>query len=150
MRQRVLVPLDFFPGSEKALRHAADLVQATGGTLEVLHVVPRLHQLDPFFRAGLLPEQMVESIRERAGRRLAQLLRRRRLRWRLDVVEGDPVRCILREIERRKPALVVVGTHARRGAARLFLGSVAEKVVQASAAPVLTVPHVRRKRAAPR
>ena len=81
MRQRVLVPLDFLPGSEKALRYAAELAEATGGTLEVLHVVPRVHQLSPFFRAGLPPRQVVEAIRERAERRLAALLKRRRVRW---------------------------------------------------------------------
>ena len=36
--------------------------------------------------------------------------------------------------------VVVAGTHGRRGAAHLLLGSVAERVVQRSPVPVLTVP----------
>jgi nucleotide-binding universal stress UspA family protein len=35
--------------------------------------------------------------------------------------------------------LIVLGTHGRRGVARVILGSVAEKVVRTSPVPVLTV-----------
>ena len=38
MRRHVLVPTDFTPPSERAVRYAADLAQATGGTLELVHV----------------------------------------------------------------------------------------------------------------
>jgi universal stress protein A len=34
----------------------------------------------------------------------------------------------------------VVGTHGRRGVAHALMGSVAERVVQRAACPVLTVP----------
>jgi nucleotide-binding universal stress UspA family protein len=34
---------------------------------------------------------------------------------------------------------VVIGTHGRTGLAKLFLGSVAERVVAAASCPVLTV-----------
>jgi nucleotide-binding universal stress UspA family protein len=53
---------------------------------------------------------------------------------------GDPAAEILRAIDELKPELVVMGTHGRRGLARLLLGSVAEKVVRSSPVPVLTVP----------
>ncbi len=36
--------------------------------------------------------------------------------------------------------LIVIGTHGRRGLAHVMLGSVAERVVQHAACPVLTVP----------
>ena len=38
--------------------------------------------------------------------------------------------------------LIVVGTHGRQGVARIFLGSVAERVIRAAKCPVLAVPPV--------
>jgi nucleotide-binding universal stress UspA family protein len=140
MSQRVLVPMDFKPGSERALEWAVDYVRDRGGALDVLHVVPRLHQLDPFFRAGSLPSQSVAAIRERAAERLAQLLRHKRVRYHLHVVEGDPATRIAEQAAALHPSIIVVGTSGRSSAARLFLGSVAEKIVHASTVPVVTVP----------
>jgi universal stress protein family protein len=38
----------------------------------------------------------------------------------------------------RKADLVVMGTHGRRGLSHVFFGSVAERIVRTSPAPVLT------------
>jgi nucleotide-binding universal stress UspA family protein len=55
------------------------------------------------------------------------------------VRSGDPATEILRAIDETKPAFVAMGTHGRKGLSHLLLGSVAEKVVQLSQTPVLTV-----------
>ena len=137
---RVLVPVDFSEGSDRALKWAAELVRVAGGTLDVLHVVLPLHQLDPFFRAGSLPARTLARIRERAAARIAALLRPEAVRYTFRLVEGEPAACILDQIDRRKPALVVMGTHGRRGVTRLLLGSVTQKVARAATVPVVTVP----------
>ena len=141
MIRRVLVPMDFTPGSEAGLLWAVDLVGHVGGMVHILHVVPRLHQLDPFFRAGLPPKRTIAMIRTRAGERLQKLLGDSMSRCRLHVVEGDPATCILDRVGRLHADLVVVGTHARAGAARLLIGSIAETVIRGSTAPVLTIRH---------
>jgi nucleotide-binding universal stress UspA family protein len=56
------------------------------------------------------------------------------------VVEGSPVREILRQAEERRADLLVMGTHGRSGFEALFLGSVTEKVLRSTHVPVLTVP----------
>jgi nucleotide-binding universal stress UspA family protein len=55
------------------------------------------------------------------------------------LVRGDAREGILAVARERKADLVVMGTHGRRGLPRMFLGSVAERVVQVSPVPVLTV-----------
>src|SRR5262249_40066273 len=52
---------------------------------------------------------------------------------------GAPADRILHAAAERRPDLLVLGTHGRSGLSRLILGSVAERVLQRAACPVLTV-----------
>jgi len=53
---------------------------------------------------------------------------------------GDPVREILAAANEWRADLLVLGTHARSGLARMFVGSTAEGVLRHSTCPVLIVP----------
>jgi nucleotide-binding universal stress UspA family protein len=55
------------------------------------------------------------------------------------VRQGDPAEQIVRASRAKKADLIVTGTHGRRGLKRLFLGSVAQRVVALAACPVVTV-----------
>ncbi len=55
------------------------------------------------------------------------------------LLEGVADDQIIRAARRRKADLIVIGTHGRMGLARLFLGSVASRVVAGAKCPVLTV-----------
>ena len=55
------------------------------------------------------------------------------------VTWGKPAREIARVAEETGASLLVVGTHGRRGAERLLLGSVAETLVRTAPCPVLTI-----------
>jgi nucleotide-binding universal stress UspA family protein len=56
---------------------------------------------------------------------------------------GDPAYEIVREAEDWQADLIVLGTHGRRGARRVFLGSVAETVLRHAPCAALVVPPVR-------
>jgi len=55
------------------------------------------------------------------------------------LAEGPAHEEIVRIAKRKRADLVVMGTHGRSGLAKLFLGSVAGRVVAAAPCPVLTV-----------
>jgi nucleotide-binding universal stress UspA family protein len=55
------------------------------------------------------------------------------------LLEGIPHERIAQAARSRKADLVVIGTHGRTGFAKLFLGSVASRVLTISPCPVLTV-----------
>jgi nucleotide-binding universal stress UspA family protein len=55
------------------------------------------------------------------------------------VVPGLAAQQIIRAARSKKADLIVIGTHGRTGLARLFLGSVAARVVAGATCPVLTV-----------
>jgi nucleotide-binding universal stress UspA family protein len=52
---------------------------------------------------------------------------------------GDPALEIVRAVADFEADLVVMATHGRKGVSHFFLGSVAERVVRRSPAPVLTI-----------
>src|SRR5262249_21187016 len=52
---------------------------------------------------------------------------------------GPPWEKVLEVAQRSDADLIVMGTHGRHGLGRLWLGSVAERVVRASHIPVLTM-----------
>jgi nucleotide-binding universal stress UspA family protein len=57
----------------------------------------------------------------------------------INVTVGHTAREILDYIDKSGVDLVVMGTHGRKGLDKILFGSVAQRVVQSSPAPVLTV-----------
>ena len=55
------------------------------------------------------------------------------------LLEGTAADAIVRTARSKRADLIVMGTHGRSGLARLFMGSVAERVIGTAPCPVLTV-----------
>lgn len=121
MFQRVLVPLDGSPLAERALRSMKELL--SGVDLVLLRSAPETSK------------DQTEA--ERYLGFLATSLRAEGLRPRVRLAAGPPAEAVLDAIEAEKPGLVAMTTHGRRGLERWTLGSVAEKLIRHSPAPVL-------------
>lgn len=128
----ILVPFDLSEVSVAAYRWAADWAKRFGAKVEVLYVEDLLPPVTwEFTRSRMTPglrRKILAHIRSRVGPKAA-----------VTVVEGEPASTLLRRIRASKPHLVVMGTHARKGMERAWIGSVAESVVRLSPVPVLTV-----------
>lgn len=145
--KRILVPIDYSSCSRVALRMAAELGRRFGASLDVVHVWDRpsyvsdvvLTRTDP-----LSPKSLIILIEENARRDLAEFLTSAELPADAAptsrLIAGDPASALLHEIKLGNYDLVVIGTHGRTGLSHILLGSVAEKLVRLSPAPVLTVP----------
>ena len=55
------------------------------------------------------------------------------------VVLGSPSHEIVKSAAAEKVDLIVIATHGRTGVSRLFIGSVAERVVRTAPCPVMTI-----------
>jgi len=132
---RVLCAIDFGQGSLKALDLAGRIAMENDAALYLLHVCPTV--VVPLSGPITATAEVEESARKKLGETAARHLAK--IPYELLVVTGDPARRIV-EIQSAVGAdLVVMGTFARRGVPRFFLGSVADRVVRAAACPVLTV-----------
>jgi nucleotide-binding universal stress UspA family protein len=141
---RILVPVDFSPPSDRAIRYATTLANRFGARVSVLHVVD-----DPFVTGAWQAEAFIANVPEL----LTELMMGARTQlgeikkdlaahgFDVDtaVITGPPARAIVDHASAGHFDLIVMGTHGRTGLSHALLGSVAERVVQKAPCPVLTV-----------
>lgn len=132
----IVAAVDFEAASRQAVRLAGDIAAETGAALRVVHA--ERSEMPPYFtpaQIARLEDERAEATREL--RHELQRLAHAATRWPLEieVAEGSPVDTILHSAAAAD--LLVLGTHGRRGPARWWLGSVAERVVRGAAVPVL-------------
>ncbi len=131
----ILIPCDFSPSSDAALRHACDLATTLDAELHLLHVVGE----PPTLISRSEPDaERLRLAREALDRLLEPqiFVKRRVLR---EAVVGTPFREIGRYAQQHDIDLIVMGTHGRSGLAHLTMGSVAERVLRAAPCPVMIV-----------
>ncbi|MBW2315848.1 MAG: universal stress protein [Deltaproteobacteria bacterium] len=139
--QRILVPLDFSEHAAAILEWAAHLAEEHGSTLILMHA----YHLPVEFQqmeGAYLPAEFWTQVKTEAEKALeghAAKLRPRGITVETEVTEGYPATAIEEEAIRQKADLIVIGTHGHTGLKHLLLGSVAQRVVQKSPCPVLTV-----------
>jgi nucleotide-binding universal stress UspA family protein len=134
MFARILVPTDFGAQSEVALAYGRALANQFGAALHLIHVSP-----NPFLHAVAANRRSIEEAP--AGWLQDRLTDDDRRRGAVAVVEqsDEPANEILQYAKSADIELIIIGTHGRKGLARVVLGSVAEAVVRAAPCPVLTV-----------
>jgi nucleotide-binding universal stress UspA family protein len=142
--RRILVGTDFSPASTEAFREALEMAKGARGLLLIAHV---LEPAVPFAPEGyLLPqtydelEAAVRSVAEAKMKTLLARARREDVRARGLLLRGAPHEAIARAARTHRVGRVVVGTHGRRGFSRLFLGSVAARLIPVAPCSVTIVP----------
>jgi nucleotide-binding universal stress UspA family protein len=143
MTRRILHPSDFTSFSRAALRKAIEMAKSNRAELLLVHVVsPIVLVPGDAYISPKMYDELAGSARASALKqleKLAALVKKARVRSRGFVLEGSPAEEIVRFAKGRRVDLIVMGTHGRAGLAKLFVGSVADRVVAAASCPVLTV-----------
>jgi len=132
--KKILCPIGHEENSRATFETAARLARESHGTLYLVHVVP----LAP----SIVSESVLMDDRGRAHdalQRLAAQLPAAQSRV-IIVRFGNPAREITALAHRIGADLIVLGTHGRSMMARLFQGSIAEKVIAHAPCPVLALP----------
>jgi len=142
---RILCPVDFSAPSLRALRHASGFAGWYESALTVLYVNPTL----PLEAGGdaatfavgstavleaqstAVMQDLREFVTQAAGDRTVDV----------ELEEGTGIATAVVTRASSLPAdLIVMGTHGRTGIKRLFVGSVAERVLRSAPCPVMVVP----------
>ncbi len=141
VRQRILVPVDFSECSMHAVEAAARLSRLLSLNVHLLHVLEPT--TSPYLGEALveLAEPPQEEQRASAVKQLEELAERAGLQdqFQTSIAIGSAKDRILQLAQTLDPALLVLGSHGRRGFGRVVLGSVAETVVREAHRPTLIV-----------
>jgi nucleotide-binding universal stress UspA family protein len=144
MYGKILVPVDGSETSTLGLNEAIKIAKAQGSQLRLVHIVNE-YILDYTYSPGLYASNLIESL-VKAGRAVldgaetaAQRQGVKAERVMLESIGGVAADLILAQAKEWQADLIVMGTHGRRGLARMAMGSDAEEVVRAASVPVLLV-----------
>lgn len=145
MYQKILVPIDGSPTAELGLAEAIKLARLTGASLRLVHIVDEL-SLSMASGYGMTYTVDVLGLLQEAG---SALLLKAEAQVRaagvpVDTVLSDNLQgrvCdqVVQQALAWGAELIVIGTHGRRGAKRLFFGSDAEAILRYAPVPVLLV-----------
>jgi len=145
MYERILVPVDGSPTSKRGLAEALAVAGKLGSRLRLLHVVD---DGTLTATAGALASNIGEllSLLAEGGEKILADARREAQARGIEAetvlhhsFTGRVCDVVIKEATDWKADLIVIGTHGRRGAGRLFLGSDAEQVLRMAPVPVLLV-----------
>ena len=143
MSRRIVHPTDFSTASRAAFAKAVEMAKADRGELLLVHVLsPVMPVPGDGYISPKVYDEIAASTRAWAQKQLDKLLAKAKVagaRVKGLLVEGVPHEQIVRLARSKRADVVVMGTHGRSGLAKLFLGSVAGRVVAAAPCPVLTV-----------
>ncbi len=136
--KKILVAVDGSPPSIHAAKMALELARATGATLTAVYSVP------PVALPGEVPFTIVNEVAQADKSRGSQLLEEVKRELGASeaetlLLDGAPAERIAEIAEEQGFDLVVVGSRGRNAVARLFIGSVADRLVHICKQPVLVV-----------
>jgi nucleotide-binding universal stress UspA family protein len=143
MSRRIMHPTDFSPASRPAFDKAIAMAKADRAELTVVHVLsPVMPVPGDGYISPKVYDEIAASSKAWAQKELDRRVKKAKgagVRARALLLDGVPHEQIIRAAKSRRADLLVLGTHGRSGLAKLFIGSVAGRVVSSAPCPVLTV-----------
>ncbi|HZD39524.1 MAG TPA: universal stress protein [Terriglobales bacterium] len=142
--KKILYATDYSKASARALDEAVRLARQNDAELLVVHVI---EPVTPYvtgedFGSAELYMKLEETTKKEAEfsmNKLLDKLQTSKVKAKGLLLKGTPDEQIVNTAKRRNADLIVIGTHGRTGLSKLFMGSVAGKVVSTANCPVLTV-----------
>jgi nucleotide-binding universal stress UspA family protein len=135
---KILCPVDFSDNSHSVLPLAAGLCRKLGASLTLCHVVDTRYDY-PQFTAAIAVNNS-EQLLVRSEKMLEDTAAEYSdIEPIVIATTGVPPTTVGNIAEREEIDLIVMATHGRSGLSRMFLGSVAEKILHVAKCPVLTV-----------
>ncbi len=141
--RRILVATDFSPHSVRALQRAKELATRYGASMTIIHVIePLINYESDYFM--ITPLENYADTEEIMYKNAQSTMEQQKKELGLEevnseIIWGTPKETILTYAEAQRADLIVMGSHGRRGLARL-IGSTTNGVINRAKCEVLSVP----------
>ncbi len=138
--QHLLVPVDFSPANDEALRHAVRFASTFGSQITLLHVIePPPYPEWGYAHLTRRDEALKLEARKKLDTLVADLQRQGCRLNPARITTGDADTQIAHVTEELHPDLIILATHGHSALTQMFLGGTTERVVRHAACPVLVV-----------
>ena len=136
MISKILVPTDGSKAAQKAAKYAVDLAKQLKAQVFALSVIDKRSSISQTIPASDTARHVMEPIedylREAAesyAEEIKKLCAKNDIRSEIVITTGHPVEEIMKEAERLKVSLIIMGSHGRSALAATVLGSVTYGVI---------------------
>lgn len=143
--QHILVAVDGSPTSDHAVAQATGLAQSTGGRIRLLNVMDPVAYISGFEQPEVYSQEVLPRLRK-AGEALLHQAQERVAQRGVPVdtvlienLDARVAQLVVEHAQAWGADLIVLGTHGRRGLARVLMGSDAEQIARTAPVPVLLV-----------
>ncbi len=141
--KKILVPVDFSPKSEEALKVAAEIARKTGAEIHTLHLIDIPESeidvtMGRYIPTGPVAIRLFEQTHENFDEFLDKDFLNGITVYE-NVLVDNPVEGITEFAEKNDIDVIVIGSHGTTGLEDFFVGSNTEKVVRTSKIPVLVI-----------
>lgn len=138
---KIIVPIDFLQHTDQLVDYARYIAKKFDATLYFIHVVEDAHLYGDY---DFPPPSMVlfnTEVVKMAEEKMKQLVDKNRHicpGTEGKICRGDKVDSIIDYTEDKGGDLIIIGTHGRKGFEKMWLGSIAERVIKRASCPTLT------------
>jgi universal stress protein A len=141
---RILYATDYSKASARALDEAVNLAKQNNAELLVVHVIEPITPYvtgEDYGSAELYMrlEDTAKKDAQTSMKKLTDRLQKAKLKVKSLLLRGTAPDQIVKAARSKRADMIVIGTHGRTGLSKLFMGSVAGKVISMARCPVLTV-----------
>jgi len=137
--EKIIVPVDFLDYTNQVAEYAMYVAQKLNAAVFFVHVVEDAHVYGDFADPSL--ESYASRVADRAEARMKKLIdmcKESVSGCEGKIYRGDITDSIIQCAKEQGGDLIVIGTHGRKGLEKMWLGSVAERVVKNAPCPTLT------------
>jgi nucleotide-binding universal stress UspA family protein len=136
---KIIVPVDFLQHTDPLVNYALYVAKRFESALRFIHVVDNPHSYAEYSypSVGVFEIELMEYA-EANMKQLVEKHRTSSLDCQGKVFRGNVVENIISFARDEEGDLIIIGTHGRKGLEKMWLGSVAERVVRRAPCPTLT------------
>jgi nucleotide-binding universal stress UspA family protein len=137
--QLIVVPVDFLQHTDQLVEYALYMAKKFNAKIKFIHVVEISSNWGDVEYSSLA--SFTAELDEHKKHEMQNLVKRQKERYPActgKVLQGNISDSITGYAENEKADLIIIGTHGHRGLKKLWLGSVAERVIRQAPCPTLT------------
>lgn len=133
------MPIDFLRHTDQIVEYAVYMAEKFGAGLKFVHAIepPQSFADQEFPSLRSYTAEVVKSAKEKM-KQLVEQCRNDISGCEGTILEGDIVDTIVQYAQDEEGDLIILGTHGRKGLSKMWLGSVAERVIKSAPCPTLT------------